>query len=173
MNADLIITETRDWPLVWNIYSDPAITERVTDDLWGSLGAETRREHVRIMVENPANHTLLVLENGAVQGCFVLGHMGDGVFEVHTLLLPGCRGARAIRAGRAAMSYTQRFNVSKLTSYCPEHLPEVHLFARLCGFKTVGKQAAAWIKHGVKYAKILVEITKEDLLKEEQCHSQV
>lgn len=163
---NLRITETRDWETVWKISQSPSIFDRVTNDSWGAEHAETRKAHVAILVTNPQNHTILVQDryDWTHLGCFLLDRKEPGVFEVHTMLLPECRGQMAIVAGKMAMRFAFSLpDVLKLVSYCPTNMPEVYLFARMCGWRKAGIAAAQWIKNGVAYPMRMVEATMNDL----------
>lgn len=162
MRATITIEETRNAKLVWEIASHPAMVDRVVNDTWGAFDRETRQYHVILIVENPANHVLLVRQDGKVCGCFVLDAKGDGVLEVHTMLLPSCRGIDAIHAGKLAMQHAFKLEgVEKLISHCPENLPETLLYASLCGWRKAGVAAFKWLKNGVEFPVKIVEATKE------------
>ncbi len=157
----LTVTETRDWQLVWHLSQHPAVKDRITDDAWTQFPHEVLVRFVEHLVANPANHVLLVSLAGKPAGCFVLDSRGDGLFEVHTMLLPSCRGADALAAGKQAIqSAFQLPGVEKLVSYCPAHLPEVYWYARMCGFRPAGFAAKKWIKHGQEYPLRIVEKPK-------------
>ena len=168
---NLKITETRDWELAWHISQDPCVFDRITNDSWGALESSVRKCHVELLVSNPRNHTLLVSNDTEPVGCFLLDQKEPGVFEVHTMLLTACRGKSAIEAGKMAMKFAfSLVDVKKLVSYCPTNLPEVYLFARMCGWRKAGIAAVQWIKNGVSYPMRLVEATANDLPKESPCH---
>jgi hypothetical protein len=165
---NLTITETRDWRLVWDISQHPAVKDRITDDHWTKFSDEFLAGFVERLVTHPANHVLLVLKDGAPAGCWIMDAkmgankdaLGAGVFEVHTMLLPECRGADALAAGRRAVTYAFTLpDVKKLISYCPAHLPETYLYARLCGFRKAGIAEKKWIKNGQEYPMRLVELS--------------
>lgn len=169
---NLEITETRDWHLAWNISQEPTIFDRITNDSWGLCDIGTRANHVRLTVEKERNHTLLVTMREIIMGCFLLDEKEEGIYEVHTMLLPVCRGKLAIEAGKLAMAFAFKLSgVKKLVSYCPMNLPEIYLFARYCGFRKAGVAAIKWIKNGIEYPMRVVEATINDLPKEEAlCH---
>jgi hypothetical protein len=169
MNEPIKIEETREWPLIWLIYQDPSICDRVTNDAWGALDELTRKSHVKLIVENLSNHTFLVWLGDSIAGCFVLQAKEGGIYEIHTLLHPDCRGRAALKAAREAMKMAFAISgVEKLVSYCPDNLPGVYLFARLCGLKAAGIAAVDWVKNGISYHMKLVELTKQDA--EVLCH---
>jgi hypothetical protein len=168
MKQTLSIAETRDASLVWQIASAPEVFERVTNDAWNALGRHVQRTHVDILVANPKNHILLVLDAGVPVGCFALDGKGDGLFEVHTMLLKSCRGANAIAAGKRAIEFAMRIEgVEKLVSYCPTTNPESYWYARICGFHRAGVAAFQWVKHGISYPIRIVELSKKEFA---ACH---
>lgn len=165
--ARLAITETRDWRIVWDISQHPRVKDRITDDNWTKFSQEFLAGFVEQLVGNPANHALLALADGQVVGCWILDNKGPGLFEVHTMLLPECRGASAITAGKLAMKFAASLpGVEKLISYCPAHLPEVLLYARLCGFRRAGIAEKPWVKNGESYPLRIVEITRQEICPE-------
>jgi len=164
MIPEITITETRDVETVWRIITDRAVFARVCDDEWLTKPIDELREIVRSIVENPENLIPLALVDGQLAGCFICYAQPAGVFEVHTFMLPSCRGASAVVAGRAAMKFVfQNPDVKKLVSMCPVCLPESHWFARRCGWRTIGVASKNWLKDGIDHVVMLVEATKEDL----------
>ena len=153
--------------MCWQIYQHPEVCDRITNDSWGALDLETRMSHVQLIVENPRNHLLLVRDeeqSGLIVGCFLCDQKEEGTFEVHTMLLPGCRGADAIVAGRLGIKHMMGLpGVQRLVSYCPQSHKEILFFALKCGFHRVGLAALTWIKNGVTYPLQTVELNQKDL----------
>lgn len=80
------------------------------------------------------NSIALRAEDGSgLGGYFICVAKGYGIYEVHTMLLPACRGARAVAAGRAGCDwmFTQT-DCEKLTSF--SRAKHVTAFARMVGF---------------------------------------
>lgn len=165
---NLEIQETRDDELVWLISQTPEICDRVTNDAWEAMGNVVRRNHVKIVVENPSNHVLLVKESEKVLGCFLFDFKGNGTFEAHTMMCPDCRGLKAIRAGKLALKHIFGISesVEKIISYCPSNLPQTLFYARWLGFHKTGLAAWSWIKNGIAHAVTIVEFERKDL----PCH---
>lgn len=165
------ITESSDWEMVWQISQHPAVVEAVTNDEWHAEPPSVRRAQCKLFVEKPGNHLLLVRDeeaDGIICGCFVLDQVEPGVHEVHTMLLPSCRGAHGIAAGRLGIKYAMSLpGVEKLISCCPMQHKEILFFALKCGFHRVGESAMFWIKAGVVYPIQIVELTRKDF---EPCH---
>lgn len=136
----------------------------IADDAHLKLGRKFIRARVRGIIANPRNYFLAVWYSGKLAGGFVLCALGQGVFEVHTLLRSNFHGRRAIAIGKQAMQAVMLWpGVEKLTSYCPDCLPHTFMFARLCGFRAVGTHPQTWNKNGTTYAMRAVEFTKQDL----------
>lgn len=165
---NLSFHESRDWLLAWHISQHPAIVDGVTDDAWGALDLETRECHVKLLVENPENHLLLVQdESGLMHGCFLLDKKDASVFEVHTMLLPAIRGMQAIDVGRRAAAYMLNLDgVEKLVSQCPMNCRQILFYALRCGFHKAGEASMTWMKAGQLFPLQMVEMTRKDLL----CH---
>lgn len=164
MNPSLSIAETRDWQAVWEISQHPRVKDRITDDNWTKFSQEFLSDFVQNLVTKPQNHAVLALLDGRPAGCWLMDNKGPGLFEIHTMLLPECRGADAIAAGKQALKLAASFpDVEKLVSYCPAHLPETLLYARLCGFRRMGIAEKTWVKNGETYPMRIVEITKAEI----------
>lgn len=156
------LKECHGWRRLWNTVIRPEVYDRVFDDR--ITDRKQIKAKVRAIAARPGNHVFAVYWQRKFAGCFVLYALGDGVFEVHTLLTKEFHGLFAVRIGRFSIQRVFSFGwCDKLTSYCPENLPETYLFARMCGFRHVGKYPLDWIKNGVRYAMKAVEITKQDL----------
>lgn len=175
MNQNLTIEETRDADLVWRIAGAPEVFDRITNDEWKALDRRVNRAHVNIIVGKPENHILLALadeprwgqfmlhKDKVVLGCFVMDCKGNGVFEIHTMLLSHCRGLAAITAGKMAIEFAMQLDgVETLRSFCPADNPESYLYARLCGFHRAGIAAFKWVKHGISYPLKIVELSRKE-----------
>jgi hypothetical protein len=154
----ITITETRDWELAWCVSQDKSIVERITNDEWGALDSDTRKCHVKLIVGNPKNHTLIAKNGEHILGCFVLDCKDEGVFELHTMLLPWCHGKMALEASRLGLEFCKGLkDIKKIQTFCPMNHKEILLFALLCGFKKIGNYLGGWIKDGMKFDLVKVE----------------
>lgn len=167
MSEHIEIQETRDPQIPWEIVQHWSVKDNVTDDNWMKFSDELLEGYFKAFVENPANHCLAVMLEGRVAGCWLMDckSLSQGVFEIHTLLLPECRGRLGIKAARAAMRFASHMDdVRVLESYCPATLPQTLIYARLCGWRDCGVAERKWVKDGVEHAMTRVEITKRELL---------
>jgi len=162
------LKETKRWRVLWRVCSLPDIIERMFDDvIFEKMGRSTRNMRLKIrgIVSNPGNHVFRVIFENKFAGCFVLFDLGGGDYEVHTLLKKEFHGLYAVRIGRYATAFGLNLPyVKKLISFCPNNMPETFLFAKMCGWKSLGELPAKWIKNGVEYGVKGVWIRKEDFL---------
>ena len=71
-----------------------------------------------------------------ILGFWTVTWKSSDVVEIHTCMTEECRGAKAIEAGKTGVNYIMtQTNATKLTSYCPENIPESYVFARKVGFR--------------------------------------
>lgn len=165
--SQIEIVETRDPRVAWEIVNHFGVKDNVTDDNWMKFTPEVLAGYFRCFLADPKNHCLEVKLDGVTAGCWLMDckSLSQGLFEIHTLLLPECRGRLALKAGRAAMQFTAHMDdVRTLESYCPATLPQTLFYARLCGWRDCGVCDRKWIKDGVEHAMTRVEITKRELL---------
>ena len=127
----------------------------------------TTRNLTVVEVDAENNVMLVVVDEGEICGCFLFEQKEPGVYEVHTMLLPQCRGAYAIVAGRMAARWMFDYGAAKLTSFCPMNHREILFFALKCGFHKAGKAAISWVKAGVSFDLETVELERKDF---SPCH---
>ena len=144
--SPLRVTRTRDAGYINSVLSHPAIFEATRDD---SCPASASAIDAALFVNRPGYIFLKVgevsnrarasenrkskIENPL--GLFMLEPQGRGHI-VHTCLLPECRGARAIRAGKLGVAWMfTRTPTAALVSHCWETRPEVLWFAKRVGFE--------------------------------------
>lgn len=161
------ITETRDWKLVWTLVHHPSIFNCICDAVWRAKPVGDLMEAVRGIVTNANNRVLLVFNRGKIAGCFICYALGDGDYEVHTCLMPNCRGRDAVRAGRLGQAeILAQPGAKRLISGCPENMPHTFIFAHLCGWKDAGFCEQPWKELDRSYKIKRVMLKKEDL----PCH---
>jgi len=129
----LCVTPTRDVAYINSIIRHPAIYDAARDDTTPPPEKLTAAPLV-----NKAGYFFLRIvatPSKTDLGMFMLEPMGRG-HVVHTFLLPTCRGARAVAAGKlgAAWIFTHT-NTAVCVSHCWETRPEVLWFAKHVGFE--------------------------------------
>lgn len=83
------------------------------------------------------------------EGDEVLGIVLCVDFELHTLFLPGLRGARALRAARETLAWLwENTQTPVLRSYFYSHQRQAGLFGRLLGFRAVPSSLPVLHVHG-------------------------
>lgn len=160
------LKEVRGWRLLWRIATRPEIYPRIFDDRFTAApDARLRiKNRVRCIASKPGTHVLAVRVDRKLAGCFVMCGLGNGAFEVHTLLTKDFHGFVAVKIGRFATEWALNLPYVKvLTSYCPENMPETYLFAKMCRWRDAGIYPMKWVVKGVEYAMRAVRIEKGDL----------
>lgn len=153
---DIRITETRNADLVYQIANE--LLDEVSNDEWKNKDESSRACLTKLLVGMPENHCFCVTVNSECGGCFLCDQRAEGVYHIHTMLLPNCRGHAAIVAGKEAMKKIFELGAKKLVSFCPMNRPEILFFALRCGFKRVETKIDGWIKDGMKYNLVKVEV---------------
>lgn len=125
----MIITESRDIASITEVMRHPEVYGGYADD------KTPARELVTpgTLLDRADSLALQVEHEGQLSGYFLCLHKGYGIYEVHTLLLPNCRGALAVAAGRAGCQWMfTHTDCERLVSFS-RSLP-VTTFAKMVGF---------------------------------------
>lgn len=92
---------------------------------------------------------LKALRDGIEAGLFMFVPKGQGVYEAHTILLPNCRGAAAIKAARAAVNWMfSRTICREVRSYAFSDTPAVQWFAKAVGLHEISRQPHSATRSG-------------------------
>lgn len=106
------------------------------------------------------------------EGCFLAHNIGHGRYVVHTNLLPECRGAQAIRAGREALRIAfLQTDCTELVSMVPGNMPHVRWFAKAMGFRHAFTRTNLWPVAGTKFDMDFVELTVDDWIRQGHCRT--
>ncbi|MFX6097781.1 DUF2824 family protein [Acinetobacter baumannii] len=117
-------------------------------------------------VQNLGPHEWVgVVENDTTQGLFLLIKHNSIAIEIHTCLLPGLRGSKAIEAGKLILNLIFE-NHQKVISWIPENNRKAKLFAQMLGFQVEGINRASFLKDGKLLDQFLVGLTKGEY----SCH---
>ena len=157
------VQPTRDWNLVMQLIE--RFHERVLDDATESLPHPMLNELVRQLVTDPANAVLKVSVDSQPAGCFVFKRDKPDTYEIHTLLLPNCRGRLALAAGKKALQAVfGRPEIKWIVGFCPPTLPEVFWFGKRLGFRVAGMFAKPWVRDGQSHQMKLMQLNVKDFL---------
>ena len=96
-----------------------------------------------------------VFDDGVCVG-FYATHMQNSVtVEIHTTLLPSCRGKKALKAGEFIVSLLLSRH-KKIISYIAEYNKKALVYAQMMGFEIEGTIKDSFLKNGKLYNQYLV-----------------
>lgn len=132
--------------LAWlnSVLHDPSVWPWIVNDEVPDVSAE---ELIKAGVEFVA-----VLKDGTKVGAFALHPeaSGNGT-QMHTCLLPSCRGRQAVEAGRLLLTQClRRPECRAVTGFVPDDNRAAGWFARRIGLEPTGRLEAVWPRHGQK-----------------------
>lgn len=133
-----MITRTYDVEKVNKIVNDPSIFSMITMDGFDRLDMS--------VAMNDDNLFLIVNDN---DGLFMFIKTEDRVYDLHTNLLPSCRGKKAILAFKEAKEYMRQHGAKKLTTVVPIDNPAADWIARAVGFQFEKELTIGFIRNGV------------------------
>lgn len=126
----MIINRTFDRDLVNGVVRHPEIYPYVTDA--NSPPAE-EFDATQILLDN-GNYALSVHEGDELMGVFLFTRITDTTYEVHTCLLPNCRGQKAAQAAQDVVHWMfARSFCNRIVTRCPDNNPRAKRFAQSAG----------------------------------------
>lgn len=113
------------------------------------------------------------------EGCLLVPYIDGNRFALHVNLLPHCRGANALIAGKQAMTMVfSRPEVHELIAAIPRSLPHSIWIARQFGFRHWFDKPNAWPVGGMKFDVRIYRLTRQEWMKHcegenrnEVCHA--
>lgn len=155
------IERTRDMHLVRRIVMDPAIWPHIHED-----GAEDWEP-----LDHDGFHWMLVTDPEPA-GVFMVHARGAACYEMHTCLLPRLHGEQAARAAQllAAWSFHET-PCRKLITAVPAYNRRARRFALAGGMREEGINRASYLRNGQMIDQIMLGITKEEWLCQQQSQS--
>ena len=156
-NKMITIHPTDNMDFVSDVISNENIYEGMCDDSCPKNPLELNFS----ALSGNGNVFLEVDVNGKPGGLFFFMKKENNVYEVHTALLPNCRGKNAVDAGR--MSAEWAFNnlpCNEIISYSLSDSPQVLIFAKIIGMEEVSRSMNAHTRHGVEVSKIMLSLKK-------------
>jgi RimJ/RimL family protein N-acetyltransferase len=134
----LSVNPTRDLAWIDGVLRDPAVFPTIADDSCPDPQALS----AAALLDNPASVFLRVEQDGAAVGFFAfLPTENPHEYELHTNLLPVCRGARALAAFRLAADYLfAHTDAREIVSFAFSNNPAAALMMRLAHFVARGEE---------------------------------
>lgn len=124
------IEETKDFVILNKIIRDPSVYPFISADHSPEPNEYSVKGHVGL----PENVFYLVKMHDNLVGCFIFT---SG--EMHTCLLPDCRGKYAIEAGRKVIIKFEQEHPETITSFAWEEEPRTTWYANKLGFIAIGQ----------------------------------
>lgn len=119
------------------------------DEIRDALGDDTTPRDPDLAVFVPPGSKLYQVDvDGSPEGMFVLRPEPEGVYEVHTILSPACRGRLAIEAARKMLDDVFLSGASGISSQVFNDAPAARWFAHKLGFREVSQHPYPHTRHG-------------------------
>ncbi len=148
------IERTRDEQLIRQIATADGVWEHVHDDQYGNKADYTPLMDERVIY-------LLASEGTLVMGMFMLMPQNGITAEVHTCMLPHCRGRDALEAAWLATEWTwANTNFLRVVTTVPSYNRPALLFSKLAGMREYGVNPKSIMKDGVLHDQHLLGRSK-------------
>lgn len=154
MESTLTFLKTKDWPLIREVMTDPAIYPHIADDFSPPRdGFEPFKEDAIWYVK--------VLDDKELLGIFMFHPDNAICWQVHTCLLPHAWGARAKLAGRGVVRWIfANSQCQRIVTVVPAGNRLALKFAGECGMELYGCNPGSFMKDGKLVDQILLGISK-------------
>jgi RimJ/RimL family protein N-acetyltransferase len=154
------IERTHDMQLVARIMGHPAIWPHIHED-----GLESPAP-----MDHEALFWMLVSEDDAPAGMFLVHARSAICYEMHTMILPEYFGAKASMAAQMLLAWAFReLGCKKMVTSVPAYNRAAARFARANGMKEEGANRASFLRHGELIDQINMGITLKEW---ESCQQQ-
>ncbi len=149
------ISETLDADAIKRIVTDPAVYPMVTEDDSPSI-----EEYEPPMADCV---TYLLVEDDGMQGVFALIKKSSAVVELHTCLLPCCRGKRALEAVKLMIDHVwANTKFTRIVTAVAEFNKPAILFALKSGFERYGLNPKSYVKHDALWDTVMLGLTRPE-----------
>lgn len=144
---------------------DPAIYPYISDD-------GTPEPWLYKPIESEDFYYLSVLDNDQnVLGLFLVHPHNMIMFEIHTCLLPVCRGKKADEAAQLVLKWVFENTIcKKLITHVPENNKPALEYAKRAGLIVEGVNRASFQKNGEVLNQVLLGITRTEQCQQQQYH---
>jgi hypothetical protein len=152
----ITLTRITDIKYVNTVMTHPDVLAGISDD---DTPLDTY-DAIVAMVHNPEN-VFLRVDDGAACGLFLFAVKPNGQHEMHTCLLPNCRGSKAVEAGMDALRWMfENTKVENINGYAFSTAKHACAFARRIGLRqTVVEPHPSTVK-GQKVDRVWFETTR-------------
>ena len=145
---------TQDAALIKRIITDPEVYPMVSDD-----GSPAPEDFQPVIAPNVLY--VLVRIEGTIAGLWILLPSNSFCYEIHTVLLPWCRGRRAFEAAKQLGPWLwENTRIERVFTNVPEFNKEALLFARVSGMIQFGKNVKSFKKGGMLYDETLLGVSR-------------
>lgn len=157
------LERTHDMALVESIMRHPSIWPHVHDD-----GAEDWQPF-----DHDAIYWMLVTRsNGESGGVFMVHQANSYCYEMHTCLLPCAWGTEASKAAQILLGWAfKETECRKMVTNVPAYNRAAFRFAKAGGMQQEGINRASFMRNGQMIDQIMLGITKEEWLCQQQSQS--
>lgn len=139
------VEPTTDTQYMASVISDPKVYQETKDD---SLAPESPAVDFGALMQAGVVF-LKAVRDGVNAGIFMFVPKERGIYEAHTILLPNCRGAAAIKAARAAVDWMFSHTLCReVRSYAFSDSPAVQWFAKAVGLHEISRQPHPATRNG-------------------------
>lgn len=159
----MIIVRSFDYELIRQIMINPAIYPYISDD-------GTPEPWLFKPIESSQFYYLLVLDNdNIVLGLFLVHPHNIAMYEIHTCLLPHCRGKMADEAGKLVLEWIfENTPCQKVMTHVPEYNRSALKYAERAGMQIEGVNRLSFQKLGQLHDQVLLGITRVEVCQQQQ-----
>lgn len=138
----LSIEPSTDYDLIRSVVTHEKVYPLLIDDF--SPAVEQYRPN-----ENPGLLYLVARDAAELLGLWMFAPENGVCWQVHTALLPPCRGKRAIQAVKAMLAWIwENTRCQRITTNVPSDNPAALMFAKWAGMKVVGVNEKSFQRNG-------------------------
>ena len=147
----------KDFEKVHRILSHESVYPYISDDYCPEKPAE---DLGKVFFSDKAIKVLMPNENSV----FMCVPLSTNMYSVHSNVLPGHRGRKAVRAGKDGVAWMfNNTECTSLISFTPIQNRSALMFSRLVGFKRIGIIEKSFKKNGAFQDQIITGLSKGEI----------